>query len=49
MKVRQIKRGEAATVSVTIKKPGSVATAEVIQLYINDEEYSVTRPIKELK
>jgi beta-glucosidase len=37
------------TVSADVTNTGHVAGAEVIQLYLNDEEASVERPIKELK
>lgn len=49
LKQSTIQKGEKATVTVTIKNTGSVAGAEVVQLYIHDEECAVTRPIKELK
>jgi len=35
--------------SVTVKNSGPVAGAEVVQLYISDQEASVARPAKELK
>ena len=37
------------TVSVKVKNTGSVAGAEVVQLYVADPEASVDRPAKELK
>lgn len=37
------------SVDVTIKNTGTVAGAEVVQLYIEDVEASVARPVKELK
>ena len=37
------------TVSLTVKNTGSVAGAEVVQLYVADPEASVERPAKELK
>ena len=37
------------TVSVRVKNTGSVAGAEVVQLYVADPEASVDRPAKELK
>jgi len=42
---------DAETLHVTckVKNVGSVAGAEVVQLYIRDEESSVRRPIRELK
>ncbi len=36
-------------ISVTVKNTGSLAGAEVVQLYISDSEASVDRPVKELK
>ncbi|MBO4340565.1 MAG: glycoside hydrolase family 3 C-terminal domain-containing protein [Bacteroidales bacterium] len=41
--------GDAFKVSVTVKNTGSVAGAEVVQLYVSDVESSVERPVKELK
>ena len=35
--------------SVTVKNTGSVAGAEVVQLYIRDLVASISRPVKELK
>ena len=40
---------ETLHVSCKVKNIGSVAGAEVVQLYIRDEESSVRRPIRELK
>jgi beta-glucosidase len=40
---------EALTVSVTVRNVGSRAGAEVVQLYVHDEEVSVERPKQELK
>jgi beta-glucosidase len=37
------------TVAVTIKNTGKVAGAEVVQLYLGDEQASVPRPVRELK
>ncbi|MFA6173747.1 MAG: glycoside hydrolase family 3 N-terminal domain-containing protein [Kiritimatiellales bacterium] len=37
------------TVSVTVKNTGEVPGAEVVQLYVHDEEASVERPYRELK
>lgn len=37
------------TVSLDVKNAGSRSGAEVVQLYINDDVSSVTRPVKELK
>lgn len=39
----------SVTVSVTVKNTGSCAGAEVVQLYISDDESSASRPVKELK
>ena len=41
--------GEGFKVSATVKNTGSVAGAEVLQLYVSDVESSVERPVKELK
>ena len=41
--------GDGFKVSATLKNTGSVAGAEVVQLYISDTEASVERPVKELK
>ena len=37
------------TVSVTVKNTGKVSGAEVVQLYVHDDEASVERPYRELK
>ncbi len=37
------------TVSVRVRNTGSVAGAEVVQLYVADPEASIDRPVKELK
>lgn len=44
-----LERGETLTVHVDVKNTGSIAGAEVVQLYIKDMEASITRRIKELK
>lgn len=44
-----ITASETVTVSCTVKNTGTIASDEVIQLYIRDELASVVRPIKELK
>ncbi|AAZ27098.1 glycoside hydrolase family 3 C-terminal domain-containing protein [Colwellia psychrerythraea] len=44
-----ISAGETITASVKITNTGKVAGAEVVQLYLHDEESSVPRPVKELK
>jgi len=41
--------GEGFKISATVKNTGSVAGAEVVQLYVSDVESSVERPVKELK
>lgn len=42
-------KGETVNVSFTLKNSGSVAGAEVAQLYVSDPKSSVMRPVKELK
>ncbi len=44
-----VKSGKNVTASVTVKNTGSVAGAEVVQLYVHDAESSVERPVRELK
>lgn len=44
-----VKAGKEVAATVTVKNTGSVAGAEVVQLYVNDEEASVERPARELK
>ena len=44
-----IKAGGSVKVSVPITNTGSVAGAEVVQLYVSDTKASVERPVKELK
>ena len=39
----------AATVTVTVTNTGSVDGAEVVQVYVQDVESSVARPVRELK
>jgi beta-glucosidase len=46
---KSIKDGKSVTVSVPITNTGSVAGAEVVQIYDHDCEASVERPAKELK
>lgn len=41
--------GETVRVEVDVTNTGRVAGDEVVQLYIHDDEASVTRPVKELK
>ncbi|MCB0639822.1 MAG: glycoside hydrolase family 3 C-terminal domain-containing protein [Lewinella sp.] len=43
------KEGDQVTVSLTLTNTGSRAGAEVVQLYVHDDESSVERPAKELK
>ncbi len=47
--VWQIGQEAAPEVSVTVTNTGSRAGAEVVQLYIADEESTQSRPVKELK
>jgi beta-glucosidase len=45
-----VQKGEnEATVKLTVKNTGSVAGAEVVQIYVKDDASSVERPDKELK
>jgi beta-glucosidase len=44
-----IRNGETATVSVDVTNTGQRAGDEVVQLYVRDDEASVTRPVLELK
>jgi beta-glucosidase len=44
-----VKAGANVTVNVTVKNTGEKAGAEVVQLYVNDAEASVERPVRELK
>ena len=44
-----IRNGENATVSVDVANTGSRRGDEVVQLYLHDDEASVTRPLIELK
>jgi len=44
-----MKNSETVTASITITNTGDVAGAEVAQLYIEDLESSIDRPVKELK
>ncbi|MGH7600885.1 MAG: glycoside hydrolase family 3 C-terminal domain-containing protein, partial [bacterium] len=45
----KIKMPDSLRVSVEVKNTGKVKGDEVVQLYIQDEFASVTRPVKELK
>jgi len=42
-------RTEKLSVAVDVKNTGAVAGAEVVQLYVNDNFGSVSRPVKQLK
>jgi beta-glucosidase len=44
-----IGHGEEQTVSVTVRNTGKVAGKEVVQLYLQDEYGSVSRPVRQLK
>ena len=44
-----VKPGDSFTVTVAVTNTGSVAGAEVVQLYVADPDASVPRPPKELK
>ena len=46
---KTIAQGEKLTVSIPIKNIGQRAGAEIVQLYIRDEQSSLPRPEKELK
>jgi beta-glucosidase len=43
------KKGDEVLVEFEIENTGKMAGSEIAQLYINDEESSVSRPVKELK
>jgi len=43
-----IGENESLTATIEVKNTGAVEGAEVVQLYIQDQESSVKRPIKEL-
>ena len=45
----EIDRGEKLAVEFKVKNMGKIAGAEIAQLYVQDQEASVPRPIKELK
>lgn len=45
----QIGVAENVDISVTIRNTGSVTADQVVQIYLRDDEASVTRPVKELK
>ena len=44
-----MKRGGKLTITVNVKNTGNREGAEVVQLYIADNEASIDRPVKELK
>ena len=44
-----IKLGETVSAMVDVTNTGSMAGEEIVQLYLSDEEASVTRPVQELK
>ncbi len=44
-----ITEGEVITASVTVTNTGETAGAEVVQVYVSDEESSLPRPVRELK
>jgi beta-glucosidase len=44
-----MKRAGKLTVTVDVKNTGTVAGAEVVQLYVNDNFASVSRPVRQLK
>jgi len=45
----QVKTGEPVTVTFQVENTGSVAGAEIAQVYLHDVESSIDRPEKELK
>lgn len=46
---KELARGGELTVMVTVKNAGRHKGAEVVQLYVKDNEGSVARPVRELK
>ncbi|WP_332677554.1 glycoside hydrolase family 3 N-terminal domain-containing protein [Brevundimonas sp.] len=44
-----IRNGETVRVEVDVRNTGPVKGDEVVQLYVRDDQASVTRPVKELK
>ena len=44
-----VKAGSNVIVNVTVRNTGDRAGAEVVQVYVNDAEASVERPVRELK
>ena len=49
LSVSAVRSGKHVTAQVCVKNTGSVAGAEVVQLYVQDVESSVERPVRELK
>lgn len=49
LSVKDIEKGDNIKVSVTVENIGGIAGQEVVQLYIKDQEATVTRRVKELK
>jgi beta-glucosidase len=45
----EVGASQPVTVSLSVKNAGSVAGAEVVQIYVADRESSLDRPVKELK
>jgi beta-glucosidase len=43
------KKDQSVTVKITVRNTGEMAGAEVVQIYVKDQEASVERPEKELK
>ena len=46
---KEMTLGDSIVFTVSVKNTGSVAGAEVVQLYVSDKKASVDRPLKELK
>ena len=46
---KEVEIDSVATISIDVKNTGTCSGDEIVQLYINDEAASVTRPVKELK
>ena len=49
LSAKEINEEDGLTVSLKVKNTGDVAGAEVVQLYVQDVESTVFRPVKELK
>ena len=47
--IKTEKQGNIVSVSLTVKNTGKVAGAEVVQIYVKDDQASLERPEKELK